>query len=220
VQQLGAGGFNTMAGQANNDSNYGAFLDTAAAQNVKVLTIFTTGSYEDVSLVNTYKTKPAVLGWNVGDDADLDFTVADLQTQHQRVKAADPNHISSLSMTASARIGRYGNDEYTKITDAPQMQMYPIFDGSSPDMNVGEAFNVWERFVRSSEKANRVPIADVQTFNWERSGTADRWPTADEVDVMSYLALAAGTKGLLYYTFEDYSSTGGGSTINLTHPDI
>jgi hypothetical protein len=50
-------------------------------------------------------------------------------------------------------------------------------------------------------------MANVQSFNWHNiAGNGNRFPTAAEGRNMTYQALAAGAKGVIYYAFFDAST--------------
>lgn len=219
IRALGAGGFNTYYGEANNTSvsDYGLFLDEAHRQKVRVITkhFGVLGSPTGMELVNYFKGKPAVLGWNIADDAN-NFNAATVLDYHNRVKAADPNHITYIS-----GYDKDGIENFMDKTNLVGMQSYPLPQGCcnwnwqdpvpSPAPHLASTFWYMKWTVDKAAPFKRAIIGNLQTFSWENR----RWPTAKEVDNMSYQAMVAGVKGIAYYTFED-----GSSSIDKTHPDV
>ena len=65
---------------------------------------------------------------------------------------------------------------------------------------------VYRRFKEAKEAANKVDTAlwaVGQAFGgqkYDKKGAWPRWPDAREFRGMSYLALMAGAKGIIYYT--------------------
>ena len=70
---------------------------------------------------------------------------------------------------------------------------------------------VYRRFKEAKEAANKVDTAlwaVGQAFGgqkYDKKGAWPRWPDAREFRGMSYLALMAGAKGIIYYTYYDGS---------------
>ena len=70
------------------------------------------------------------------------------------------------------------------------------------------------------------PYAILQTFNWGVQGEKDyhlgrRWPTAAETDLATWLSVAAGVKGVIYYSLDerlDFTTPKGWLTDE--HPDL
>lgn len=217
IRTLGAGGFNTYYGEANNTSlsDYGLFLDEAYRQKVMVVTkhFGVLGSTTNMDLVNYFKEKPAVLGWNIADDAN-NVDAATVLDYHKRVKAADPNHISYIS-----GYDKDGIENFMNATDFVGMQSYPLPQGCCnwhdstpyPAPYLASTFWYMKWTIDKGVPFNRTVIGNLQTFKWDNG----RWPTGKEVDNMSYQAIVAGVKGIAYYTFED-----GSSTIATTRPDV
>jgi hypothetical protein len=228
IQALGAGGFNTFYAEAHNTSvsDYGLLLDEAQRQSVGVFTKHyrngALGGPNNMELVNYFKGKPAVLGWIIADDAN-NFNPATVLNYHKRVKVADPNHITYISGYDTD-----GIEEFMDKTNFVGMQSYPLPRGCcnwhnpvpSPAPYLASTFWHMKWTVDKAAPFNRATIANLQTFSWGRVsgskiGKIGRWPTAKEVDNMSYQAIVAGVKGIAYYTFED-----GSSTIDKTHPKV
>jgi hypothetical protein len=76
-------------------NDYGEFLDRAEKLGVYVVTEQNVGL---LNLINAFKHKPAVLGWNIADDVDNGKLVPqEVLKFHQQAKLADPHHITYIS---------------------------------------------------------------------------------------------------------------------------
>ncbi|WP_193198739.1 hypothetical protein [Nostoc sp. MG11] len=199
VRDLAAAGFNTIFASCDNLDNYGVFLDEAERVGVFVITSFNVD--DPLAVVKKFKDKPAVLGWGIADDVGDHETRNEILAFHKQIKAIDPKHFTYISISGWSRkwLG------HSNIADLIGGQSYPISypfnnkpKGLANDLStVHHVFNIG-RF--EANKYNRPVIANLQTFRWEEG----RWPTANEVYNMTYQALLAGVKGILFYTYEGY----------------
>lgn len=185
LHKIAEAGFNVM--HLPLDLNDDSFLDEAAR-----LGIYIVGEYnaDPLSVVNRYKTKSAILGWNVGDDVDDGKKTANkISTFHKQVKVTDSQHITYISGYNPNKIGEFMNS-----SDLVGMQSYPVNSEplSSTDYSISRA-------VKEATPYNRPIIANLQTFSWE----AGRPPTSKEVRNMTYQSLINGVKGIIYYTYYD-----------------
>jgi len=197
LQDIAAGGFNTIHASATKLDNYGEFLDEAERLGVYVLTEQNVGLS---NLVNAFKHKSAVLGWSIADDVDSGkLTREDILKLHQNAKALDLNHITYVS-GYSRKISRFAN-----CSDALAIQSYPIRSGTEKELSstyskVSIAHNAVTKF-------NQALYANLQTFSWSFENTPEnrnaRAPKFEEVRNMTYQALLAGAKGIIYYTYYD-----------------
>lgn len=67
------------------------------------------------------------------------------------------------------------------------------------------------------EGSKIVPIANLQSFAWKENGLL---PSPSESRNMLYGALAAGVKGVLYYTFYDNTRVDGKVTLDQQAPEL
>ena len=203
---IAAAGFNTIHAsiKSHDDFNeYGKFLDEAAQLGVHVISEF---GVDRVTAVKKFKGKSAVLGWNIGDDASSHESANKLLQIHHQIKAADPNHLTYTSVAFNLDIFRVKNSylDYAHVADLIGGQSYPI-GLPLPLNNVYDVFNI---ACAEANKHNRPVIANLQTFrwaetSWKRLNVNRRWPTPDEVYNMTYQALLAGVKGIIFYTYYD-----------------
>ena len=200
VENLAAWGYNTVhvgirGDEAKSDS-YGAFLDACAKLGVRVITEFGTDALETI---RRYRDKPAVMGWNPGDEpAPKGITPQEMFGRYDRFKQLDPDHLAYTVICVPAQ---YAN--YAAGTDVLAPDPYPV-----PHSSVR---SIYERFTEAKSAANAVDTAlwcVGQAFGGQRyakSGGWKRWPNPREFRAMSYLALMAGVKGFVYYTYDDDS---------------
>lgn len=184
LRKIADAGFNTMFVPL--DLEDGSFVDEATRLGVYII-----GEFNDntISVVNTYKKKPAILGWLVADDADNGKQTPEQVFQfHNQVKVADPQHVTYLSGYNPKKIGQFMNS-----ADLVAMQSYPVnFEPlSSTDYSISGA-------VKTSPSYRPI-IANLQTFAWQGS----RAPSFKEVRNMTYQSLINGVKGVIYYTYYD-----------------
>ena len=209
AQDIAQWGYNTihvgMQGPENKGDGYGAFLDSCARLGVRVITEF---SGDPLPVIEKYRGKPAVLGWNPGDEpAPKGITPQEMFRRYDNFKQIDPDHIAYTVICVPSQ---YAN--YAAGTDILAPDPYPV-----PRRPVDA---VYRRFKEAKEAADRVDTAlwaVGQAFGgqkYDQKGSWPRWPDAREFRGMSYLALMAGVKGIIYYTYYD------GSFDILKAPDL
>lgn len=184
-------GFNTMNAtmfDAEGDiEGYRALLDAAQARGMRLFV-------EDFNSrsIEAFKSHPALLGWMIADDCNHLVTPEELQRRHDAVKAQDPDHLTYTSMAIS-----FANShlDYFGRADAIGNQSYPIDGGD----DISVVYPTMKTLVSQSALTGTLPIANLQSFHWE----GGRYPTPLELTNMTNQALAAGVKGILYYTYLD-----------------
>ena len=194
---IAAAGFNTIHASPTNLEDYGEFLDEAEGLGVYVLT--EQNSIGLLNLINAFKQKPAVLGWNIADDVDNGKLVPpEVLKFDQQVKLAAPHHITYIS-GYSNKIKEFGN-----CADVLAMQSYTIGNGNDEISLTYDRISLARDAVSPDKKA---VYANLQAFAWQNTKKGEshpiRLPTFDEVRNMTYQALLAGAKGIIYYTYHD-----------------
>jgi hypothetical protein len=202
LRDIATAGFNTIHASATNLNDYGEFLDEAARLGVYVLT--EQNKIGLVNLVKEFKNKPAVLGWSIADDVDRgSFTPNDVLESHHQAKTLAPNHVTYVS-GGSRKI-----EHFTNCSDIIAMQAYPLIFGKGRELSIA-----YRKILFTKEYvnkfSNKAVYANLQTFDWAveqpenpkyKQGT--RAPTFEEVRNMTYQAILAGAKGIIYYTYHD-----------------
>lgn len=198
LQDIAAAGFNTIHAGCSNLGEYSKFLDEADRLGIAVITEFDRNNYEQI--VARFRRKPAVLGWSIADDAGDHHTKAQILDLHRKIKAIDPNHYTTISISGWSR-------KWTEFADAGDLiggQSYPIgytlsnpIKGlSNPLIEVNHTFSLASA---AATRRNRPFIANVQAFTWQKQ----RSPTASEVYNMTYQSILAGVKGVLFFAYDD-----------------
>jgi hypothetical protein len=178
--------------------HYDSFLDEAERRDMQIITELRGA---DVYTVKSFKDKPATFGWGIADDAGDHQTHSEILAVHQKIKALAPQDYTYISVSGASRKW----SKYANVADLIGGQYYPI-GYPYPSRLTGlpnDLISVYHIFSAGRAEANkhqRPVIANLQTFRWH--GT-QRWPTSKEVYNMTYQALLAGVKGIIFYTYKD-----------------
>lgn len=199
VRDIAKYGYNAVhvgiLGSERNNDSYGKFLDECAKLNIRVITEFGCPPEE---VIPKYKDKPAVMGWNPGDEpAAAGISPETMFGRYDSFKKMDYNH---LAYTVICIPAQYGN--YSSGTDVLAPDPYPV---------PGPFASVFKTFSRAKQEANKYNTAlwaVCQAFGGQKYGDRGgwkRWPNPQEFRAMSYLSMFAGAKGIIYYTYKDGS---------------
>lgn len=184
-------GFNTMNATMFDPEGdlqgYGALLDAAQTRGMKLLV----EDFNSTS-IQAFKNHPALLGWMIADDCNNLITPGELQKRNDAVNALDGQHITYASMAISFA---NSHSDYFGRASAIGNQSYPI--GTTDPIDV--VYPMMKRLVAESATKGTLPIANLQSFKWENG----RYPSTLELNSMTNQAIAAGVKGILYYTYLD-----------------
>jgi hypothetical protein len=194
LQTIAAGGFNTVHASAAFPDTYQVVLDTAHTLGLQLIT--EDGSPE---LAARYGSHPAVLAWNIADDVDNGKQDPNaVAAKNQAVGNADRRHLTYVSGYSS------NLPAYVNTAGVLAMQSYPIAFGH--DDEISATYPQVAILTNAVRTCNRAAYANVQSFNWAIANPQTpgvRSPTSAEVRNMTYQAIVAGVKGILYYTFVD-----------------
>lgn len=198
LREIAAAGFNTIHPsfkRFEKFEDYEKFLDEADRLGIYVLTEFElVPTVDPIQVVNKFKDKPVILGWSIADDVDSNkdgFTPQQILDLHCKFKAADPDRITYISGSKEKKIANFIN-----TADAIGVQAYPV--GEKLPLN-------WVKHMisiaRNAAPKNRLIIGNVQSFRWYHEKA--KVPTFEEIRNMTYQAILAGAKGIIYYTYYD-----------------
>jgi hypothetical protein len=198
LQDIAEAGFNIIHAGCSNLDEYSQFLDEANRLGIYVITEFDYTNYDQI--VQRFKDKPAVLGWNIADDAGDHKTKVQILDLHRKIKEIDPVHYTSISISGWSR-------KWAEFADAADLiggQVYPVGYNLSNKIeglpnNLIEVNHSFSLASTEANKHNRPFIANVQAFRWDNQ----RSPTAKEVYNMTYQSLLAGVKGILFFAYDD-----------------
>lgn len=219
AQQIAAGGFNYIYAEsyyaAPNEieeylTNYEAFLQLCHTHGIYVVNgLLWQSDFPNLfaTYVNTLKPYPALICWNLMDDANS-MEISEVVNQKEQITNLDQSRVTSISFCDIEPPAPY----MMPLTELAYMQSYPWgLESEGHDLSLSDF--LFRNHVLACQNENIVPIATPQTFNWEN----ETYPSPAHVDCQTYLAFIAGMKGVLYYTFKDYDNS---STIDVTQPAI
>jgi hypothetical protein len=204
-------GFNTFVGQGDNSTAL-AYCNEAQKQGVYAVPLW--NGYEVASV----KTHAALLGWVFGDEPDLQSNKVPpsfIRLQYDSIKAADPDHITFLTVTS----GFYGGDglpawmngsdsmyySYPKYTDLIGFDYYPVYGWCRPDW-------IYKVGGGQDELVNKYCKETRSTYQWiECVKTSSQWcdlssrgdndgPYDYEINDEVWLAIVKGANGIGYFT--------------------
>lgn len=207
-------GFNTMyAGVYYKDPTYPALADMAGNYG---MILFASPPYLDNGTAAIGK-KSAMQVWDVADDADNGTrTPAAIAALAATSKQLAPNQLTYLSLTGYEVWDPNVTPILLTLTDMVALQSYFIgkaggYIPSDPLLANYELYSTAvDAAAATAAQKNTFPrpiIANVQAFNWKNTGDPNtqnsRPPSPAEGRNLTYGALAAGVKGILYYSLDE-----------------
>ncbi|QLE40895.1 hypothetical protein FD723_10775 [Nostoc sp. C052] len=194
LKDIANAGFNVLHTSINyNLSAHTTLLKQAERLGVTIISDHQADFARTQSL-QTFKNSPALLAWSIGDDINRNYQPQEILRVHTQVKAQDPRHATYVSMFDG---NRQVIKRYMHVADWVGMQSYPVANRSL-DSTFYEINSAVETALSSH---GSLIIANLQTFKWP----TEREPSAAEIRNMTYQALLAGVRGILYYTYRDRS---------------
>ncbi|MDY6899998.1 MAG: hypothetical protein SWZ49_18250 [Cyanobacteriota bacterium] len=193
LKQIIAAGFNTIHPQigGNFDADI-TFLDEANRNGVYVLPNF---SYaRRLEIVDSYKSHPAILGWNIADDVDVPangFSVGGVLDWKSNIKSTDPSRITFVSSVLPGRM-----ESFINTADVMGFQSYRIDNDPAVLKPLRENYYFLLAATEAGRRNNKPIIASLQTFPW-----VNQPPTSRQLRNMTYGALINDVKGILYYSY-------------------
>ena len=173
---------------------YGTFLDACARLGLRVITEFGLDHRETVL---RYRGKPAVMGWNPGDEPALNgIGPAEMFSRYDQLKRLDPDHIAYTVIASPSCYAAYAPG-----TDVVAPDPYPV-----PQPGVRNAFDCLSEAQTAAARVDTAVWSVCQAFGGQgySSGTSySRVPTPREFRALQYLALMAGVKGIVNYVYYD-----------------
>lgn len=190
IKSIGEAGFNVAHLSCTKAEDWKAVLDESDKVGVKVITEYG-GDYP--ALIEKYKNHPAVMAWNPGDEPDgQGISPDEMLRRANNFRDIDSNHPAYMVLCVPPTYARYAGS-----ADIIAPDIYPI-----PGGKVGDVYQFLVSARTEASKHNRPIWAVVQCFGYASANTW-RVPTVDECRNMSYQALLAGAKGIIYYTYFD-----------------
>lgn len=189
LKEVAAGGFNLM--DLSLDQRDGPLLEAAAKAGIYVLPEF---NGEPHALMRQFKNSAAIFGWSIADDADSGrHTPEQIAAKDANAKKIDPAHLTYISCGIRSA-------PFVKSADVVAVQVYPVGSSGLGADPLELVFKHIDEAVRAAAPVGRPVIANVQCGRVYRGARA---PAIADVRNMSYQALVAGARGILYYTYFD-----------------
>ena len=195
IDAMADAGFNLIHTSRHDEVDYNRVLDRAAQRGVYVIT---EGHGFDADYLSSKQSHPAVLGWNLGDDVHTNISPDQLAEKDEVVKSADPHHLRYFADFYSDRL-----ETYLKAGQVAGPYDYPI-DNSS-DASLGDVEKIMDR----ARKAGRPMLGVPQSFRWpgnDGENRPKRLPSGKEGRNMTYINIANGVEGILYYCWREYGT--------------
>lgn len=191
LREVAAGGFNVIHAGIKDLGEWETLLDEAEKLGVYVCTEF---GVDPLQVIHRYKDKPAVLTWNPGDEPDgAGVAPEEMQRRHDSFKLADPDHPTYMTLCVPSTYARYVGCAEIIAPDP-----YPI---NRTNPSTVPVYTTLSAARSEASKYGRPVWGILQCFGYETGSW--RVPTFAECRNMTYLALLAGVKGIIYYTFAD-----------------
>lgn len=186
LSRLARAGFNFVITEPINDldaANFQYFLKQAQETGVYVMPYgMTTENMRKIS------DAPAILGFKIADDANTQLTPQQARNRNEQFKKTTPDKLTYLSLAVAQD---RPETPYFSTADLIGNQSYPI---GNDDISV--TYRMMRSAVESAHLKGTVPIANLQSFLW-----GWRKPSPPELRNMTYQALMAGMKGVVYYAY-------------------
>ena len=156
---------------------------------------------QGMELLKAWKDHPAVIAWYINDELSEEFV--DDAIQYQKLcEEMDPDH---PTWTVLCRPNEFRS--FMRASDIHGSDPYPIPD-TPPAHAYREARQTYDA-VMGAKMLIQVPQIFSWGFYYVRYGypkercVAARRPTFEEMDAMSWMSIAAGANGLIYYSYTD-----------------
>lgn len=205
LAEVAAAGFNCTVNYNTDPAASKAYIEAAAKAGLQVVAyaIYPQKQLEEpggdaklAEAVKLRKDMPNLLAWYLTDEPELNKQSPELITRlNATVKALDPRHPTCLVIALPQHYG-----PYARIADVFMVDPYPM-----PSEPIS---NVYKRVAKGiSDSGGRTVWCIPQSFSWavwhgkHKPGDVHR-PAPDEVRNMTYQALAAGAKGIIYWVYK------------------
>jgi hypothetical protein len=194
MSSMAAAGFNTVHMSVPGTA-------TLALAHKLGLSVIAVAGPAPLATVARYRSFPAVVAWSIADDVDIHSSPPKTLALDLEIRHADPSRSSYVTLTNPDALPAYAGS-----ASEIGIEMYPIV-GYARTQPLAQIFGITAQSKLSAAIAHRTVLANIQVFRWRSQdgygATDGRWPTAAEVRVMTYLSLAGGAQGILYYTYQD-----------------
>ena len=157
--------------------------------------------------VFTGRSHPCILSWCIGDDTSGHRTPEELARDYDLIHAVDPDVIADHADGSSVSGPLAG---FAPWTDMFRCELYPMrkekaepHEMAQLQKHIGIAYDD----LRKGGAKTPCVVAIIQSFSGWNAWR--RYPTAEEIRAMTFLALACRARGIRYYTYATNKSGDG-----------
>jgi hypothetical protein len=191
-----------------------AYLDAASAANVKLIIGLEGGATPTMSqadltyVVNALKTHPALYGYFVGDEPELNVDAATLASRKATllkyygwIKSVDPDHPIMISFNQPYNEQQWQNQAmFYDACDIIGIHGYPFWStgGEFGTIEGRSIYDIWKRGKANADALGKDFIATGQGFG-NNSGYPYKNPTLNELRYQIFTAVALGIKSELFW---------------------
>lgn len=136
---------------------------------------------------------PGLAGWYMADEAPAGV-VERVFHQYRILRENTTAGIGLIAQNAPNELGRWRDS-----SDVFAVDPFPLW-GNYPEGTLAplEMVTNWLETAQAGVERSRPVWGDIQFF---RATAAGRWPTRDDLRTMSYMAIVAGARGLIYWSY-------------------
>lgn len=199
IDAIADAGFNVVHPTVDLRTGMGPVLDRAAARGMYVIAEIPWAGATNV--INLWKAKPAIIGWNIADDFNAPYNgppnhpPAEVASRRDLVAGLAPEH---LTYASGGSYPGFEINAYAGNVGVMGFQSYPIDGGSSPtEYELEENADDFEYVADELAGTGQSFVANPQSFKWSPGA----FPTAIEARNLLYPPLLEGANGILFYTF-------------------
>jgi hypothetical protein len=161
------------------------------------------------------KDNPALFGYTAADEPDGGATYPPQMTElHESLKHSDHDHPTWATLSAED-----SQEKYVGLVDIVAPDPYPYVTTSNEEFRDQlHVFRIVKKAATLAEARGTTCMAVLQCFGGYEVFTL---PTFAQVRSMTYQALLAGAKGIVYYTFNDSDLVNNIHRFRMEeHPDL
>lgn len=186
LQKISKAGFNLVVTEPINDEDVDSFQSFLGQAQQAGVFVMTYGM--PATAMPMLRQNPAVLGFKIADDVNANFTAQQVLNLNNALKKSSPNKLTYVSLSVAMN---RPETPYFASADLIGNQSYPVGND-----NINVTYYTMRSAVDSALSKGSVPIANLQSFDWGKQK-----PSPQEIRNMTYQALMAGVRGIVYYAY-------------------
>ena len=200
---LKAAGFNL--GHSYSVSRDPTFLAAAAKHGFKLWTCALDALKLDTWFVENGRHDPTHLAWYLGDDTWDNTTPEQLRDRYEAVRAIDGVRLTCQADPIRSDWAKDHYQDYVNYTDVFMPEIYPLHGDAKDVACVAQTIKDMDRAYDDIAKhGDGRPHAVWPIIQHFKGWGWKRFPTADQLNAMSFAAIIHGGKGITWYTYGGY----------------